>query len=200
MSQKVFGIGFHKTGTKTLGSALQTLGYSVVDGGGKNLLPYLVENRMEPIWDIIEKYDAFKDNPWPLLYKELDKKYPGSKFILTVREEEKWIKSVTNYFGENSTDMRKWIYGIGYPKGHEDIYAGRYRQHNEEVREYFQSRPMDLIELCWERGDNWEKLCEFLGKTVPTQEFPHANKGRYSDRKNSISRIKSVFKNKFSKV
>ena len=42
----------------------------------------------------LERYYAASDMPIPLLYKKLDKAYPGSKFILTIRDEEKWLKSV----------------------------------------------------------------------------------------------------------
>ncbi len=176
---KVIGIGFHKTGTTTLDIALQTLGYNVL-GDRIDLAPYLFKNELDVVFQITDKFEAFQDNPWPILFKEMDRRYPNSKFILTIREESRWIKSVVNYFGESHTEMRRWIYGVGHPKGNEAIYLNRYRNHNEEVYQYFEHRKEDLCILSWENGDDWEKLCHFLNKPIPNIPFPHANKGNYS--------------------
>lgn len=127
-------------------------------------------------YELVEKYDAFEDNPWPLLYKTLDQKYPGSKFILTVRSPESWIKSQVNYFGYSETAMRCWIYGVGCPQGNEEIYLKRYNDHNKEVMGYFKERPDDLLVMDVTAGDGWEKLCPFLGHAIPYRAFPHANK------------------------
>jgi hypothetical protein len=55
-----------------------------------------------------------------------------------------------------------------------------YDEHNNGVLEYFKDRPNDLLVLCWERGDGWEKLCKFLDVPVPAgQPIPHSNRGRY---------------------
>jgi hypothetical protein len=133
--------------------------------------------------ELVPKYDVFLDNPWPILYKDLDEKYPGSKFILTLRSTESWIKSVVNYFGNDHTPMREWIYGQGRgcPKGNEGIYVARYETHNREVQDYFRNRPGDLTVLRLTEGDGWEKLCPFLGTPIPPVAFPHLN--RAADKK-----------------
>ncbi len=188
--KKVIGVGFHKTGTTTLDSALQTLGYKVL-GVRKDLASKLLDNDIERVLKKTESYDAFQDNPWPLLYKELDKKYPNSKFVLTIRDENKWINSVVNHFGNNNTDMRRWIYGIGHPKGNEEIYLKRYKNHNRDVLKYFSERKEDLLVVEWEKGDKWKELCDFLDEPVPEEAFPHANKGNYSKKKlNLFQRLK----------
>jgi len=174
MTRKIFGIGFHKTGTTSLAAALTHLGYRVTGPNNvhgesiKDDAPALVKR-------LVEKFDAFQDNPWPILYRELDAWYPGSRFILTVRPTEEWLNSVVRHFGTKDTPMRKWIYGIGHPVGHEDIYVARYEQHNSEVREFFRDRPSQLLEMRLTEGDGWEKLCTFLGKPAPATAFPHAN-------------------------
>jgi hypothetical protein len=125
---------------------------------------------------LVEKHDAFQDNPWPILYREIDQKYPGSKFILTLRPTDDWIRSVVSHFGSQVTPMRKWIYGVGSPKGSEQIYIDRYEKHNEGVLRYFSDRPKDLLVLRITEGDGWERLCPFLGvKEVPSIAFPRAN-------------------------
>ena len=98
---------------------------------------------------------------------------------MTLRDEDKWIKSVVNHFGKNHTEMRRWIYGIGHPKGNESVYLKKFNEHNNEVMEYFINRSNDLLTVNWEKGDGWKKICNFLNESVPDIPFPHANKGKY---------------------
>ena len=179
MKPKVFCIGFHKTGTTSMAVALNQLGYRVTGPNGVNDLN-IEKNVISMAYDLAKDFDAFQDNPWPILYKELDAKFPGSKFILTLRSPESWIKSQVNHFGKKETPMRKWIYGVGCPEGNEDVYLKRFSNHCEEVMEYFKDRPYDLLVLDLAKGDGWEKLCPFLGVDIPVTSFPHANKA--SDR------------------
>jgi len=174
--KKVFGIGFPKTGTSSLKNALTILGYKVKGPFGTKD-PNINRNVYKMAFRLVEKYDAFEDNPWCVIFKELDEKYPGSKFILTLRPKEKWIKSQVDHFGTTTRPIREWIYGVGYPKGNEDIYIARYERHNKEVLEHFKDRPDDLLVLRLTEGEGWEKLCQFLHKDIPNTEFPHANKG-----------------------
>lgn len=172
---KIFCVGFHKTGTKSLSHALKILGFNVVSIR-HDLLKHILEKNFKRIFDEVDKFDAFEDNPWPLIYKELDKHYPNSKFILTIRDNYKWINSVVKYFGENETNMRKYIYGIGHPLGNEEIYLKKYIKHNEEVMDYFRNRTDDLLIVNWENGDGWNELCDFLKIPTPNFPFPHINK------------------------
>jgi hypothetical protein len=171
---KVFGIGFHKTGTKSLAAALHLLGYRVTGPNGTRN-PHIRRDVHAMAWRLVEEYDAFQDNPWPVLYQDLDRRYPGSKFVLTRRPVESWLRSVVDHFGTQSTPMREWIYGVGFPRGHETRYVSRYERHNQEVLEYFRDRPQDLLVLQITEGDGWERLCPFLGHEAPAREFPHLN-------------------------
>jgi hypothetical protein len=130
--QKVFCIGFHKTGTKSLAEALTLLGYRVTGPNGTKD-PDIAKNVNDMAYRLVEQYDAFQDNPWPIIYQALDQHYPNSKFILTMRPTDPWVDSVVRYFGANSTPMRQWIYGAGSPLGNEDIYIRRYEKHNDNV-------------------------------------------------------------------
>ncbi len=174
---KVFGIGFHKTGTTSLNVALQQLGYRITGPNGVND-PHIHNNLDKMCHDLVPKYDAFLDNPWPLLYSKLDKSYPDSKFILTMRPVDQWINSIVNHFGDETTPMRQMIYGLGSPKGNETIYKERYNQHNKDVLDYFSDRMDDLLILNISEGDGWETLCPFLGKKIIKEDFPHKNKAQ----------------------
>ena len=173
-NSKVFGIGFHKTGTTSLGHALERLGYRVAGSQGVHC-SNIGRDVGALAFSQLHRYDAFQDNPWPLLYRQLDAWCPGSKFVLTLRPTAKWIRSVCEHFGNDRTPMREWIYGPGSPLGHEDVYVRRYEEHNAAVRDYFASRPADLLVFRTGEGDGWPELCDFLGREIPSGPFPHGN-------------------------
>lgn len=175
---KIFGIGLQKTGTSSLGRALEILGYKINHAYNENLVKHLIKEDINVLFDEAKKWDAFEDNPWPMIYKELDLEFPGSKFILTLRDENSWIKSLVKHYGTRSNDFQYWYYKAPCPEGHESEYIKRYRMHNEEVTRYFKDRPEDFLVVDWEKGDGWEKLCEFLGKELPDTAFPHWNKNK----------------------
>jgi hypothetical protein len=185
MTGKVFGIGFQKTATTTLKWALYALGYDV-KGGGFEMVPELAKGNLQPAFDMADQFDAFENHPWPNLFREMDARYPGSKFILTLRDEESWIKSVVNHFGFVPDIMQKYTYGVGFPAGYEDLYLARYRQHNADVRAHFKDRPGDLLELNLIEDPSWDALCRFLDKPVPEKPFPYENKGSYSKGKAAV--------------
>lgn len=190
---KVICIGMHKTGTTTLGLALIDLGYKVL-GARTDLAEILLDGNLEKALEEARPYNALQDVPWALLFKELDKKYPDSKFILTEREESKWMNSVLNHFGDSDIPLHKWIYGTGIAKGNEDIYIAKYRNHHKEVKAYFKNRPNDLLTISLSEGDGWEKLCGFLGHAIPNKNFPYANKGRHnwSAKEKMYNKLRSV--------
>ncbi len=173
-SPKVFGIGFHKTATTSLATALRLLGYRVTGPNGVRD-PDIARTARPLAFRLAERFDAFQDNPWPILYRELDQRYPGSRFVLTVRPSEEWIRSVVHHFGAETTPMRRWIYGAGAPLGNETAFLARYERHNREVQEHFRDRPADLLVLRITAGEGWERLCPFLGDPVPEAPFPHVN-------------------------
>ena len=174
--QKVFGIGFHKTGTTTLESVLTDLGYKVC-GPKRELLELIKSKKFKNIFKLVEKYDAFEDVPWPLIYKELDDEFPNSKFILTIRSTDKWISSVVKHFGNSKTKMREFIYGVGDPKGNEEIYINRYVSHNESVLSHFKKRPNDLLIIDWSQENDLTRIHEFLNIGLPPNGVPHSNIG-----------------------
>lgn len=191
MTPKVFCVGFHKTGTTSLELALSKLGYRVTGCFGTRD-PEIASKVHEMAYSLAESYDAFEDNPWPILYKELDQRFPGSKFVLTRRPADAWIRSQVKDFARTETPMRRWIYGegAGCPKGNEDTYIARYERHNREVLEYFSGRPDDLLVFDLPQGDGWNQLCPFLGHAVPDEPFPHANKASLSRKlRNLLRRI-----------
>lgn len=177
MHLKVFGIGFHKTGTTSLKAALEMLGYRVT---GPNFVDDedVAESVLAKALAVAPQFNAFQDNPWPILYREMDQAFPGSKFILTIRHEAEWYASALRQFGARTTPMRRFIYGAGSPLGNEASYRARYRSHNEAVLQYFAARPADFLLMNITRGDGWDLLCSFLGCEAPSHPFPYKNAGK----------------------
>lgn len=180
---KVFGIGFHKTGTTSLGRALRILGYRIQKGfnfnrPGKRIVipePVTLDKVRDVAFQMVPRYAAFEDNPWPLLFRELDAAFPGSKFILTTRDPQRWIKSASRYFGTKTNGMFELIYGRpGFCiAGNEEFARDRFERHNREVLEHFAGRTHDLLQWKLESEADWPMLCGFLNCPVPRATFPH---------------------------
>jgi len=178
---KVFGIGFHKTATTSLANALYTLGYNVTGYFGVND-PDISRNAYKRAFNLAERFDAVQDTPWPVLYKDLDIRFPGSKFILTVRPSNRWIRSVVKHFKNHYIPAHEWIYGVESALGNEEIYIRRYETHNREVLKYFKGRPQDLLVMDITKGDGWGILCPFLGEEIPPFAFPAQNTANQKSR------------------
>ncbi|MFD2823337.1 sulfotransferase family protein [Lacinutrix iliipiscaria] len=178
MKQKVFVIGFQKTGTTSLEHALQFLGYRVY-GGDKNLLKFQnKEDLKQYIKKTLESWDVVQDMPWPLFYKELYELYPDAKFILTIRDTDKWINSVVKYFASIRIPLHKKIYNVPCAEGYEDVYISIYDQHNKDVQAFFKEKD-NFIVMKQGYNFNYQTLCEFLNiNDVPNEDFPHARNNK----------------------
>lgn len=176
---KVFGIGLNKTGTTSLGHCLQTLGYRHCRYD-INLLRAVKHNQLGPLFEYVETLDSFEDWPYPLVYQQLDQKFPDSQFILTRRSSAKiWLRSLEKHALRvnpiQGRESRRIAYGYDYPQLNRSAHLEIYERHLSEVRDYFASRPHQLLEVCWEEEASWTRLCQFLNQTVPDQPFPHSN-------------------------
>ena len=176
MKEKVFVIGFQKTGTTSLELALKRLGYSVY-GGDKNLMKYSNTRPLQSyIKKILHSWDAVQDMPWPLFYKELYELYPNAKYILTYRHPDSWIRSVVKYFASIRVPLHQQIYGVPCAEGYESRYIEIYNAHNEHVLTFFENKP-NFIVMEPGLNFNYPTLCEFLGiESVPDEPFPHGRK------------------------
>ena len=92
--KKIFGIGLSKIGTTSLTQALQLLDHKAVHFPFFHLKPQ--KDSLALNYHKIDKWDAMTDTPIPYFYKELDRHYPESKFILTIRNIDEWLDSCEN--------------------------------------------------------------------------------------------------------
>jgi len=176
---KIFGIGLSKTGTTSLASALQLLGFRTRDNMGIEV--YRAGDISSLDLGVVDAHDALTDTPIPSFYRELDARYPNSKFILTVRERNAWLQSCKKQFTQkladkqNEAHRRLFMDLYGTDVFDEEKFARGYHRFVEGVTAYFRDRPGDLLVLDIAAGGGWAELCPFLGISQPDIPFPKAN-------------------------
>ena len=167
---KIFGIGLSKTGITSLTEALRILGYSAIQAHTSRA---------------IHDHEAATDTPVAARFQELDRMYPNSKFIMTIRDKQDWIKSCKQHFG-NGEDLLKYKKEVaveyafcrgrlyGSLEFNEEVWLKAYANHTMHVYDYFNDRPNDILWMYITEG--WQALCHFLEKPIPQHPFPYLNK------------------------
>jgi hypothetical protein len=179
---KVIGIGLNKTGTKTLAECLKILGYEKQVSCRNDLLARYKSGYVDDVFNVIEQNESFEDWPYPLMYRELFFRFGDrARYILTKRKHgAKWLESLKRHSLLTPPDShsRLLAFGYNYPHGLEEYHLEFYERHNYEVVKFFEKHNAKhlLLEICWDSGDNWQKLCHFLNEKVPAVPFPHVNK------------------------
>ncbi|MCA8884458.1 MAG: hypothetical protein KDA50_12050 [Rhodobacteraceae bacterium] len=181
-SPRICCIGFQKTGTTSLAEALERLGYAVtninrdVDAALSTPTddPQAVADRIAI--EALKSHHVIQDSPAAFVFQALDRAYPGSKFILTYRPVDKWLKSYEKFFPDENNALRRWMYGVDRFSGNEARYRQVYESQNAAIRSYFADRPQDFMEMDLSGGAGWYDLVNFLGPDL-LPRFPHANIG-----------------------
>ena len=193
---KVFCIGMFKTGTTSVGRALEKLGFRTFHGSS----PYLeIQNdafnwsadafapHLGRVKNLVNLYDAFEDSPFMWIYKEMQEAFPDAKFILTERDSAQVARSDIN--------MWKQLGRHPIPEAHQFI--DRYERHHDDALEYF-GNSKQLLTLRLGAGNEWQKICNFLELPVPTKvAFPRAHVRPYGKIGSALFRIGRPIKNAF---
>lgn len=168
---KIFGIGLPRSGTTSLNTALSMLGYNALH----HPTYYIIEKlngsfSFDGNWDALTNFGEF-------FYPQLDQAFPHSKFILTVRDKEKWLDSCRWKYKDPSNHLGNAIRIsiFGCDRFHETTFSHIYDQHLQNVLDYFKNRPNDLLVINYGIDDGWEKICYFLNKPIPDVPFPNKN-------------------------
>lgn len=169
---KVFCIGWHKTGTTSLGAYLRRIGLLVCDDA--YTIPPSSPEYDTYMANVLRGYEAFADMPFPLIKYMLAKKYPGAKFIHTVREEDEWWESARRHFGGTTHPIRERAYpDCPDPEGHQQAWRMRYRTHNQHCESI--ANYVDYLKLPLHADHKAEKVSGFLGRPVHPDGYPHLN-------------------------
>lgn len=200
--EKVFCLSFQKSGTTTIKTCLESLGYRVA---GPNFIHKKITDKIffEKSKKIITRYDAFQDNPWPIYYRYIERNVPDAKFILTERDPDAWLNSILSHFSGTWSPLRQRIYGVGDPAICPELFRQRYIRHNQEVKSYFSNKKGKLLVLSLEDFSTWRPLCDFLGLAAPDGEIPHSNSRADREKYQSSVRGKTaslIHRIRFSKL
>jgi len=169
---KIFVIGLPRTGTKSLHIVLTELGYRSRHHPGEfRFLQLNGEFRFPGEWDALCGFGVG-------IYPQLHENYPNSRFILTVRNKDEWLKSMkwkhsrrpdTRIGSQIRIDM------FGCQRFNAQRYSYVFDQHHKEVLAYFKNMQEKLLVLDIDSNGNMNKLCDFLGKEPLSLDLPKTN-------------------------
>jgi hypothetical protein len=186
---RVFGIGLSKTGTSSLGAALDQLGY--LHAHFQN--PFTNEIMTDQDFML---FDAVTDTPASLRFETLYYAFPNAKFVVTERGLEDWADSFKRHFIRSdgpggydtfraSTARRnQFRHGIDLAWVHAGLYFSRpderaaWHAYNARVSGFFANKPHGkLLRHNVFEGDGWPELCTFLNRAMPATPYPWSNRG-----------------------
>jgi hypothetical protein len=188
MALQVIGAGWGRTGTFSLYTALERLGFRTHHMHEVFLHPehnelFLAAARGNADWDaIFDGYTATVDWPGAAFWRELAVEYPDAKVLLSERDPKDWYESfretvytpiVNGGFGTWDDMVREVIVNrdLGGVPDDADRAAARFEQHNADVRAEIDPDRL----LVYRVTEGWGPLCSFLGVDVPDEPFPHTN-------------------------
>ena len=140
----IYGIGLPRTATSTLSECLRLMGYQ-----GYSFCELTKQL-------CVDKHLQFSvDNSYHATIEYLaSRAYPEDVFILTVRDDASWSRSVNKFEEMN--------YSLPLPS----VYQAKVESLIPEDK---------LLVINFTAGDEWEKLCKFLKRDVPEYGFPCKN-------------------------
>lgn len=175
--KKIFVLGLTHTGKNSLDAALSKMKYT-----------YRHYPTPDKVIELSKRYDVLSDTPVIPYMERLDTMYPDARFILTVRDIEDWLASCKRHWSLKKIKMtktklenRKRIYGITHFDA--DIFRKVYIAHEHRVRDYFKGRAGKLLVLDICGGEGYKELCNFLGRPVIDEKFPHKKRDKISKRR-----------------
>ena len=191
MTLKVIGAGFGRTGTLSLKKALEQLGFDpchhMMEVFGKDEHIGLWQGAADgkpTDWNaVFDGYEAAVDWPASAFWRELSVFYPEAKFILSLRDADKWFDSAsaTIFKGMGRFDddnvHGKMVDTLVLQNTFEGDIENRehakkiFEAHNKTVIE---TLPKDRL-LVFEAKDGWAPLCDFLELPVPDRPYPSTN-------------------------
>lgn len=190
MGLKLVGAGLGRTGTLSLKLALEQLGF----GPCYHMAELFIHPEHaahwtsaadgRPDWDtLFGGYASTVDYPGCTFWRDLTRRNPDAKVLLSVRDPAAWFESTREtIFSEQS--MRRlegspfeeffakavWS-GLRERIHDREFMMDYFRRHNAEVE---RTIPRERL-LIYRVSEGWDPLCAFLGVPVPDKPFPRVN-------------------------
>jgi len=198
MALSVIGSGFGRTGTMSLKTALEQLGF----GPCHHMEEVFEHPEQVPHWqavaagetvdwnEVFEGYQSQIDWPGAHVWRELAATFPDAKVVHSVRPDESWWNSFSKTIGKFFANHEK----LELPPHVKDMseammevivrqtFDGQYNDRTAALAAYHKRTEQVRAEIPPERllvfdvSEGWEPLCQFLDVPVPDGPFPHLNK------------------------
>lgn len=194
---EVIGAGFGRTGTLSLKTALERLGFApchhmlgLAEHPGKVGL-WRRAARGEPVdWDEVYRgYRSTVDWPGARFWRELVERYPAAKVILTTRDFASWYNSVLATIYRAAMDdsplaspVLAEVRAMAREVVWDGVFGGRFtdRDHSSRIFEDHVAAVHGRVPaarlLVFDVAQGWRPLCAFLDRPVPDAPFPHRNR------------------------
>ncbi len=195
---RVIGVGLPRTGTLSLKTALEILGFGPchhmfhLSEKPNRTLEFIRAYDGEDIdfHALMKGYGSTVDTPTFDFYKEIHQAYPQAKIILSVRDSgEKWFESYQNTIGSAGTSNfyyfsvyllrssclqhilgRKAI--AKWTREYDEIGPSMHDKHNQRIID--ENKEGEILVFNVKEG--WTPLCKFLGVEIPENiPFPNIN-------------------------
>ena len=191
MTLKIIGAGLGRTGTLSLKQAIDALNL----GPCHHMMEVFKHPEQPALWaaaadgspdweKVFAGYRAAVDWPVAGFYRDMLAEYPDAKFILTVRDPERWFVStqetIFRFMEQRLNDpadawgrmIRKVIVEpMGGDLHDRAKLIEHYLAHNEAVAKTIPAKQL----LTYRVADGWAPLCAFLGVPEPDLPFPNVN-------------------------
>ncbi len=176
---RVFNIGLNKTGTVSFHEAMTVLGLESLHWGGPEVHRLVVAAReagLPLLANLDQRYDAFSDiGVLARGFAQLDEQYPGSHFVMTVRDVDAWVDSRRRHVEKNQQLKAAGQYDGDFLVVDEAKWRDEWDRHTAAVRAYFAGRD-DFLEIDITAGEGWPPFCRLLGVPEPAIPFPWENR------------------------
>ena len=198
MALQVIGAGMPRTGTMSLKTALEQLGF----GPCHHMTEVFAHPEQWPLWnrigdgeaveweEVFGPYRSTTDAPGVYFWRQLAARYPDAKVILTERDPDRWYESMaaTIFSERHRASLQGSPVGaiiaklarLGWSGRDEALRTGPptrevmielFKAHNAAVRAELPSERL----LIYSVSQGWAPLCGFLGVPIPDVPFPHVN-------------------------
>jgi hypothetical protein len=192
MTLKIVGAGLGRTGTKSMQTALNMLGFGPchhmieVFAHPESMALWIAAGAGQADWDaIFLNYRSMVDFPGAAYWREIAAHYPDARVLLTLRDADAWFDSTqATIFAPDGMSLRDGPFApffnsvfsrvVGTTRAliHDRAFMTDYfHRHTEAVKAAI---PAERL-LIYNAGEGWDRLCKFLDVPVPTEPFPSEN-------------------------
>jgi hypothetical protein len=183
--RKIFQIGFNKCGTTSFHDLFERSGYRSIHWDEGRLAQCILANSdaSHPLLTGYETYTFFFDMEWLTEttsiaiylthYQQLDREYPGSRFILNTRNIDAWIASRLRH--KDFIDRFRRAFRQTRSQAIK-TWRAEWICHHASVKAYFAARPESLLVYDLD-NDSIDKLRVFLPEfNLLGDVLPHSNR------------------------